>query len=88
MATLMRRTLTRTSALILNNLRRIVPQVASANWVCRGVMRRMSADQHISHRREPQPQLVAAHRLGQGAVGEQVELAFLDAVFHLAARAQ
>src|SRR5690348_9916222 len=30
----------RTSAPILNSLRRIVPQVASANWVCRRAMRR------------------------------------------------
>src|SRR6516162_9687205 len=36
----MRRTLTRTSAPILNSLRRIVPQVASANWVCRKATRR------------------------------------------------
>src|SRR5262249_36897940 len=34
-AVLIWRTLTRTSAPILNSLRRIVPQVASANCVCR-----------------------------------------------------
>ena len=33
MATLMRRTVVRTRAPILKNLRRIVPQVALANWV-------------------------------------------------------
>jgi hypothetical protein len=36
----------------------------------------------IGHRGEPQAQLVGAHRLGRGAVGIKVELAFLDAVFH------
>ena len=45
------------------------------------------ADQHIGHRGEPQPQLVGAHGGGRGAVGEQIELAFLDAVLHLAAGA-
>ena len=45
------------------------------------------ADQDISHRGEPQPQLVGAHGVGRGAVGVEVELAFLDAVFHLAAGA-
>src|SRR5438128_11462704 len=45
------------------------------------------ADEHIGHRREPEPELVGAHRSSRGAVGEQVELAFLDPVFHLAAGA-
>ena len=45
------------------------------------------ADQDISHRGEPQPQLVGAHGVGRGAVGVEVELAFLDAVFHLTAGA-
>src|SRR3954447_14987855 len=45
------------------------------------------ADQHIGHRGEPQPQLVGAHRLGRGAAGIEVKLAFLDAVLHLAAGA-
>jgi hypothetical protein len=39
-AILMRRTLTRTSAPILNSLRRMVPQVAWANWVGRSAIRR------------------------------------------------
>src|ERR1700730_14822945 len=46
-----------------------------------------SADQYIGHRSEPQSQLVGAHRLGRGAVGAEVELAFLDAVLHVAAGA-
>ena len=45
------------------------------------------AEQHVSHRREPQAQLVGLHGRRRRAVGEQVELAFLDAVFHLAAGA-
>ena len=45
------------------------------------------ADQHIGHRGEPQSQLIGAHRLGRGAVCVEVELAFLDAVLHLAAGA-
>src|SRR5580693_6397416 len=45
------------------------------------------ADQDIGHRGKPQPQLVGAHRVGRGAVGIEVELTFLDAVFHLAAGA-
>ena len=43
--------------------------------------------QHISHRGEPQPQLIGLHGGGGGAVGEQIHLAFLDAVLHLAAGA-
>ncbi len=45
------------------------------------------ADQHVGHRGEPQAQLVGAHGGGRGAVGEEVELALLDAVLHLAAGA-
>ncbi len=45
------------------------------------------AEQHVGHRGEPQAQLVGAHGIGGGAVGEQIELAFLDAVFHLATSA-
>ena len=42
-------------------------------------------DQHISHRGEPQAELVGRHGAGRGAVGEQVDLTLLDAVLHLAA---
>jgi hypothetical protein len=45
------------------------------------------ADEHISQCSKPQPQLIGAHRGGRGAVGKQIELAFLDAVLHLAAGA-
>src|SRR5204863_4185560 len=45
------------------------------------------ADQRIGHRGEPQTQLVGPHRRCRGAVGKQVELTFLDAVFHIAAGA-
>ena len=40
MASLMRRTETRTSAPILSSLRRMVAQLALANWVCLRPMRR------------------------------------------------
>jgi hypothetical protein len=36
---------------------------------------------------EPQAQLVGAHGGGRGAIGIEIELAFLDAVLHLAAGA-
>ena len=45
------------------------------------------ADQHIGHRSEPQAQLVGAHGGRRGAIGIKVELAFLDAVLHVAAGA-
>jgi len=45
------------------------------------------ADKDIGHRGQPKPQLVGAHGAGGGSVGEQIELTFLDAVFHLAAGA-
>src|SRR5260370_26233092 len=45
------------------------------------------AQQHIGHRGKPQPQLVGAHCFGRGTIGIKVELALLDPVFHLAARA-
>ena len=45
------------------------------------------ADENIGERGEPQPQLVGAHRGGRGPVGEQVALAFLDPVLHVAAGA-
>ena len=40
MATVMRRTLIRTRAPIFSSLRRMLPQVASANWVWAKPMRR------------------------------------------------
>src|SRR5580692_4671789 len=43
-----------------------------------------SAEKYIGHGREPQSELVGAHRGRRRAVGEQIELAFLDAVLHLA----
>ena len=87
MAILMRRTLMRTRAPILSSLRRMVPQVASAKLGAGEADAAQRAQQHIGHRGEPQAQLVGAHGGGRGAVGEQVELALLDAVLHLAAGA-
>ena len=83
----MRRTLMRTRAPIFSSFSRIVPQLARANWVCARPMRRSAHEQHIGERGKPQPQLVGPHGRGRGAVGEQIELALLDAVLHLAARA-
>lgn len=40
-------------------------------------------DQQIDHRGEPQPRLVGAHDRRGSAVGVDVELALLDAVFHV-----
>src|SRR5512132_3313305 len=45
------------------------------------------AYQHVGERREPKAQLVGAHRRGAGAVGEEIELALLDPVLHVAASA-
>src|ERR1700747_949118 len=45
------------------------------------------ADQHIDHLGETQTQLVGAHGVSRGTVGVEIELALLDAVFHLAAGA-
>ena len=87
MASLMRRTLVRTSAPIFRSLRRIVPHEARANWVWLEADAAQGADQDIGHRGKPQTQLVGAHRVGRGTVGIKVELALLDAVFHLAAGA-
>src|SRR5439155_24177212 len=42
------------------------------------------AEQDIARGREPQAELIGAHRGGRGAVGEQIELALLDAVLHFA----
>ena len=86
-ATLMRRTLMRTRAPSFSSFSRMVPQVASANWVCASPMRRKRAEQHIGHRGKPQAELVGPHGGGRGAVGEQIELALLDTVLHLAAGA-
>ena len=77
----------RTKAPILSSLRRIVPQLALASWCWLEADATQGAEQHIGHRGEPQAELVGPHGGGRGAVGEEVELAFLDAVLHLAAGA-
>src|ERR1700691_2246444 len=45
------------------------------------------AQENIGERGEPEPELVGAHGRCRGPIGEQVALAFLDPVFHLAAGA-
>src|SRR5690625_4523509 len=45
------------------------------------------AEQDVGQGREPEAQLIGAHAAGGGAVGKEIELALLDAVFHVAARA-
>ena len=65
----------------------MVPQVARASSVPARRDAAQRAHEHIGHGGEPQPQLVGAHGRRRRAVGEQVELALLDAVLHVAARA-
>jgi len=92
MATLIRRTRFVTSAPICNCFSRIVPQVACSNSVSASAIRR-SAHQYVGQRSKPQPLLVGPHprrRLSRKAdrpIEEQIELAFLDAVLHVAAGA-
>ena len=65
----------------------MVPAVACASSVPCNAMRRKAVHEHIGQRCEPQPQLVGAQARRRGPVREEIELAFLDAVFHLAAGA-
>ena len=65
----------------------MVPQVASAKAVSAKTDTPQRAEQHIGHRSEPQPQLVGPHGLSRGTVSVEVELALLDPVLHVAARA-
>ena len=41
--------------------------------------------QHIGEGSHQEPELIGSEGVGGGAIGEQVELLFLDSVFHLAA---
>ncbi|MEZ5931580.1 MAG: hypothetical protein R3F54_06465 [Alphaproteobacteria bacterium] len=41
----------------------------------------------MGKRGEPEPELIGLHGGGRGAIGEQIELHFLDPVFHAAASA-
>ena len=77
-ASLMRRTLTVTTAPIFNSLRR--GHLGSSQTQASHRLH-----QHVGKRGEPEPELVGPHGGGTGAVGIKVELALLDAVFHLAA---
>src|SRR5262245_57225232 len=43
--------------------------------------------QHVGHRSKPQPQLICPHAGRRGAIRIEVELALLDAIFHVTARA-
>ena len=65
----------------------MLPQVAVGELGAGEADAAQRRDEHVGHRGEPQPQLVGAHGGGAGAIGEEVELAFLDAVLHLAAGA-
>lgn len=64
----------------------MLPQVA---WARRVPLRATphGAQEHVGERGKPQPQLVGAQGSRAGAVGEQVELLFLDAVLHIPAGA-
>ena len=59
----------------LESLSRIVPQVASANWVWASPMRQ-GAEEEIGHRGEPQS--VGEHGRRRSSVGEQVALGDAD----------
>ena len=88
MATRMRRTLRVTRAPIFRSFRRMRAAGGGGELgVRRGRCGAARVTQHVGHGGEPQPQLVGAHGRGAGAVGEEVELALLDAVLHLAAGA-
>ena len=87
MASLMRRTLVRTRAPILSSLRRMVPQVALGEL---GVhAERCDAARKPAHRPSKRTTAAAGWRAScrRSAVGEEVELALLNAVFHVAAGA-
>ena len=83
----MRRALTRTRPASLRSLSRIVPQVGVGELGVGEADAPERAEQNVGERGEPEPQLVGAHGRRRGAVGEQVALAFLDPVLHLAAGA-
>ena len=86
-AILMRRTLMRTSAPSFSSFEPDGAAGGIGELRVRQPDAAQRAEQHIGHRGEPQAKLVGAHGGGRGAVGEQIELALLDAVLHLAARA-
>ena len=86
-ATLIRRTLRRTWAPIFKSLRRMVAQVAVGELGEPEPNPPERLDQDVGEGREPEPELVGAHGGGRRAIGEQVELLLLDAVFDLAAGA-
>ena len=61
------------------------PTVARARQVDCSAPRRKPSTTHIGERGHQEPELIGAEGVGGGAIGEQVELLFLDAVFHLSA---
>src|SRR2546423_11991311 len=86
MARWMRRTLTLTSA----DLEQFQPDAAATGPGELGEGQAdaaQRAEQHVSKRGEPQAQLIGAHGRRRGAVSKQVQLAFLDPIFHLATSA-
>ena len=83
----MRLVLCRTWAAILRSLRRIEPAGGSGEAGSGKRQASQGREQDIGHGGEPEAKLVGAHGGCGGPVGEQVELALLDAVFHLASGA-
>ena len=61
MAILIRRTLTRTWASILKSLSRMVPHVATANWVWSEPDRAQRGKQEVGEGGDPEPKLVGTH---------------------------
>src|SRR5271169_4935125 len=86
MASLMRRTETRTSA-DLEQLETDGGAVGLGELRVLEGDAAQGAEENVGEGGEPPTQLIAAHGRRRGAVGEQIELAFLDAVLHVAAGA-
>jgi len=72
---------------------RPAPASVPQTWVSLGELRALEADaaqgaqENVGEGSKPPPQLIGAHGRRRGAVGEQVGLAFLDPVLHVAAGA-
>lgn len=62
----------------------MVPQVAAGKDGFSQADAPQRTDQHIGHGGEPKTKLIGPHGGGRGAVGIEIELAFLDAVLHVA----
>ena len=87
MATLMRRTVTRTWAPIFNELQADGAALGLGELGVGQAEAAQRVDQHVGHDENHSRSWLARIVAVLGAVGEQLELLFLDAVLHLATRA-